>query len=319
MNPLGGLPRRKTALQQLGKKPLLALDAGNALFKSAAKPSEHERDRAAFVLEAMGQAGTKALVAGARDLAAGVGFLGETAKQAGVQVLSANLRAGGKKPFPGSAIFEVGGVKVGVVGLSAPGPVEGLEHTVGGPLLEAARAELAKLEGKVDLKVLLAAVPYADALQLATELKAGVDVIAQSSDARGALMQRVEHALLVGGGDKGKVLATVALDLDGQGPLFDLSELDREKQLLSGIESNLKIFQARLEAAQDAEGKKQLQKTLGELKARREQQKKKIDQASAKGARTARFDMVFLDSRYADDEALRKKMMVFEPSGRGSH
>src|SRR5690242_18228401 len=108
MNPAGGLARRKTIVEKArAAGPVLVLDAGNALFKL---PNSQERERAELILQAMGQLGTAAMAAGAKDLALGASFLKAAAAKAKVPVLSANLFGPDKKRiFEASTVATVGG------------------------------------------------------------------------------------------------------------------------------------------------------------------------------------------------------------------
>src|SRR5438105_13753737 len=119
MNPMGGLPRRKTVLAKPEPKlPRLIVDAGNALFRAPGLDDDNSKKRARFILETMGELGTQAMAVGARDLGAGLPYLLEISKGSKVKLLSANLRDNGKAPFEASTVLTAGAVKIGVVGLS---------------------------------------------------------------------------------------------------------------------------------------------------------------------------------------------------------
>src|SRR6187549_975073 len=171
MNPLGGLPRRKKLLEKQEGHPLV-LDAGNALFRATGLDDPDSKKRAKFILETMGVLGTQVMAVGDRDLGAGLPFLLDAAKGSKVKLLSANLRDQGKAVFEPSAVLPYGKLKVGVIGVSPA--------SRGIPPLVAVTEEMKKLKRKVDVIVVLAAVPYADALQLTTELKGQLDIVLQS-------------------------------------------------------------------------------------------------------------------------------------------
>src|SRR5262245_58710948 len=153
MNPLGGLPRRKRVLEQNAGKALV-VDAGNALFRAPGLDDEASKKRAKFILETMGVLGTQVMAVGERDLGAGLPFLKEIATGSSVRLLWANLRDNGKAVFEPSAVLTLGKTRVGLIGVSPA--------SKGVPPLVAAADEVKKLRPRVDVLVLLAAVPYAD-------------------------------------------------------------------------------------------------------------------------------------------------------------
>lgn len=317
MNPTGGFAKRKTVLKQWASKPLLQVDAGNALFASAGSADDKQRARAAFILKTMGELGTAAMAVGPRDLAAGVSFLKASAKGGKLKLLSANLREGSEAPFEGSAMFTVQGVKVGVVGLIAAGPVVGAPTLTGAPVEEAAQRELGKLKGHVDVTVVLAAMPYADSLALANALSGRADFIIQSGDNRGQVAQAVAGAYLLGAGDRGRALGEMELKVSGKGPWVDLSAKERDAQLLTMLDDQLKQLQDRLKSATDASTKSALTQTSTEMKKRRDEQAKRVALAVAPSSRTMKLQWKALDSSVVDDEALKKEVLVHEPTYAG--
>lgn len=316
MNPTGGLPRRKTALEGLQKAgPTLVFDSGNALFEHDGDATEATKARAAFVLETMGKLGTRVMAAGLRDLNFGPQWLKTASAKAGVKVLSANLLEGGKKPFDGSTVLEAGGVKVGFIGLTAPG-----EKPSASPILPAVKDELSKLKGKVGLIVLLAAVSQGDAFQLSAAFKNEIDFVVTSSEPRGNVpAQKADGTWILGAGAKGQAIGKLELKLDGKGPFVDLAEVAREKELLEGIEGRLKEFEPRLKATTDPEAKALMQQTVTELKQRQAEQQKKVKAGVGAGSRTLDFRYVVLDGSVVDDAPLKAEVLKYEPTYAGSH
>ncbi len=269
----------------------------------------------------MGKLGTQVMAAGARDLNAGAAFLDQEAQKAKVKVISANLRQGEKAPFPASAVITVGGVKVGLVGLSPPGPLPGHPELKGLALSASAKPELEKLKGKVDVLVLLAPVRYADALQLGQELKGLPDFIFQSGEFHSSIAAQLLDggAYLTGSGQRGQVLGKLELKLDGKGPFKDLSEAKRDQQELDHLESQVKQLQEREAKITDPVAKKDFERTFAEIKARRDQQKAKVATAIGPEARTLNLDWVILDQSRVDDPALKAEVLKIEPTYAGSH
>ncbi|MFZ5471335.1 MAG: 5'-nucleotidase [Myxococcota bacterium] len=319
-NPAGGLARRKTVLDNArAKGPVLLVDAGNALFRAPGLQDEPSRARAEFLLGAMGRLDTFAMAAGARDLNAGAEFLRAAAQKAKVKVLSANLRGkDGQALFPASAIADVGGVKVGVIGVSPSGSLPGVSHLTGAPAGSAVLEEAKKLSGKVDLVLVLAALPYNDAYQLANEAESAVDVVLVSHDARPAgPAQRNAHNYVIPGGERGRQVGKLVLTLGGKGNFVDVQEMEREKQLLPLLAERLALLEKRVAATQDAEAKKLLVKELDQMKASRKAHEKVIAQGSGKNARTIRLDWVNLGPDIKGDPELEKEVAKFEPAAAG--
>ncbi|MCK9296938.1 MAG: hypothetical protein M0P70_17875 [Desulfobulbaceae bacterium] len=126
---LGGLSKRKTLFQQLDIKEDhgLFLDAGALLFdKSKLPPGRHcdlAKINAAGVVEAYNILGYEAVGVSRMDLAAGVDFLKQLAKQADFTWLSANLvdRQNRQLLFPPFIIKKKTGLRIAVIGLTGSG------------------------------------------------------------------------------------------------------------------------------------------------------------------------------------------------------
>lgn len=296
------------------KGALLLVDSGNALFKFPGASDAAARARAELILETMGKLGTLAMAAGERDLNLGADFLKARAEQAHLKVLSANLTADGKPPFPASTVSKVGGVKVGLIGATRPGRFTspGLEA---GPVVPAVLAEVKRLRPSVELVVVLAAVPYADALQLLEETKGGVDLILHSHEARGpGPAQRGEWSYLLPSGERGRQLGRLELDLSGKGPFVDLAERERERQAVAALSMQVAQVQKRIERATDPAVRRELESSLANLEASKKAHEKAAGPAE-KSARTLRLDWVTLGPELKDDPSIRAKVEQIEPPG----
>jgi len=277
------------------------------------------KKRASFVLATMGRLGTKAMAAGQRDLSAGAEFLKTSAKAAGVQVLSANLLEADKPVFPASTILSVGNVKVALIGLTTPGLVPGFAELKGAPTLEAVEAELKKL-GKRDLTVLLAATSYADAQELATQLKGRVDLVLQSGEFRGTVPpQNFEPTFVLASGQKGQAIAKLELSLDGTGPILDRGQSEAAKQQLEFIDAQISNLDARLKLAKEPAPKADLERLINEMKGRRAEQQKKVDAPVAKGVRSLKNEWLVLGKDVADDPAIKAEVLKIDPAYSGAH
>jgi len=287
------------------------LDAGNALFKTAASTDDVSRRRAEFILRSMGQLRTVAMAVGARDLAAGPEFLKKTAARAKVRLLSANLVDDrGALLFEPSMRTSIAGIRVGVLGIS---PLQSGARMRGNPPVAAALAEARKLKGKVDLVIALAAVPYADALQLAKESGDAIDLVLQSHEGRGAgIPQRNGGAFLIPTGERGRQLGRLALDVSNPGPWTELGQKERDQQLINVLDTQIAATRKRLEMAKPG-ATAGLEKTLQGFQDRRETLAKEVAGFPEGGGRLLRLDFLQLSEDYPSDPALQAQITVLEP------
>ena len=309
-------------LDKLAPANVLVLDSGNALFANAGVATEAEKTRAKFVLGVMEQLGTKVMAVGQRDLSAGLPFLQGLAKTSKLKMLSANLERGGKRVFDASVVIDAGGVKVGLIGLTAVGPVAPDKDVMSTGTVEAARAALKAL-GPRDLTIVLAATTYADGMQLSTELKNEVDFVIQSGEFRGTQpAQRVDDtsALLFASAQKGQALAKVQVNFgNGKGPFFDLGLSERDRKQAQFVSEQIKTLEERVAAAKDKSAAGELQKTLVEFRKHHKELTAALAKNTAPTARTVQLDWVLLGSDVADDPKIKAEVLKIEPSYAGSH
>lgn len=305
--PAGGLARRKVALLQQKTPSSLVLDAGNTLFVHPGVVDETGLAKAKLILTAMGQWGTHAMAVGVRDLNGGVRFLKEQAAASKVSLVSANLTdASGRLLFPPSEVVDVGGVKVGIVGVSFLGPAAGVSGVVGqNPNL--ALREAHRLRPLVDVVVLLAALPYQEALALIATDPAALDVALQAHDGRGALPpQEVGTAYLLSAGDRGRFLGKLSMTLGAQGqPFSNVAELEAEKALRANVEEKRKRLSERMDKTRDSEGRKMLQSEVDAMTAALQRHQKKIENLSVGGQKTLKLDWVTLGQAFPEDPQLK--------------
>jgi 2',3'-cyclic-nucleotide 2'-phosphodiesterase (5'-nucleotidase family) len=296
------------------------LDAGNALFRAPGSNAPAELERARFILKASGAMGTKALAVGQKDLLGGVPFLVDEAKKAQVPLVSTSLRAKdtGKPLFPTSLVFTHEGVKVALLATSGLGDVPGVPNVTSLNAIEALSAELPKLPAR-DLTVVVATGGYLEAMAIAEQLSGKVDLVVQSGEYRGsAPPQRVRDAFVLASGDRGRALAVLTLGLAGKKGVFtDLNEASRDEELLANLDRQLTSIDERMSKATDVESKKALASLRNDMKARRDEQAKKVKQLVS--GRTLKLDWYMLGPDVPDDEALKKETLAIEPSYAGSH
>jgi 2',3'-cyclic-nucleotide 2'-phosphodiesterase (5'-nucleotidase family) len=298
--------------------PVLVLDAGNALFKHPMATGEPtEEARAKLLLSQMDALGTSAMAVGARDLSRGVEFLRKHGKGGKMKLLSANLvDKAGKAVFPASTVLTAGELKVGVVGASPEGT---LPEATGQPVLAAVVAEARRLrqKEKVDVVVVLAAVPFNVAQQLSQQGE-GVDFVVQSHEGRGPGMPTKDGlATLIPPGERGRQLARLELSVDGTGPFMDLSVVGRDQERLKNLEANLTRARERLAVAKDETSKRALSEAVATLEAQRASVQKNLKAGATGMARTHQLSYMSLGADVPSDSALQKLVEVIEPPGAG--
>jgi len=299
--------------------PVLVLDAGNALFKNPMPTGEPtEESRAKLLLAQMDALGTSAMAVGARDLSRGVEFLRKHGKAAKtMKLLSANLvDKTGKALFPASTVLTAGELKVGIIGASPEGV---LTESTGQPVRAAVVAEAKRLreKDKVDVVVVLAAVPFPEAQKLAQQAE-GVDFVVQSHEGRGpGIATRDGVATLIPPGERGRQLARLELAVNGTGPFADLAVANREQERLKILESNLARARERLAATKDETSKRALEESVASLEAQRAAVQKSLKSGATGMARTHQLSYMSLGPEVPSDTAIQKLVEAIEPPGGG--
>jgi 2',3'-cyclic-nucleotide 2'-phosphodiesterase (5'-nucleotidase family) len=219
-------------------------------------------------------------------------------------------------------VVEAGGLKLGVVGVSPEGTPAGEPGLKGRPPVEAALAEARKLRQakKVDVVVVLAAVPYQDAVKLALLAKDAVDFVVQSTDVKGMGIGELvgSHTAVFPGGELGKQLTRLELSVDGPGPSVDLGSASRARQQLRVVEGNLLKAHERLASARDEHTRAELTRTVVELEGRLRQLESELEVKSPPGGRAHQLSYVTLGLAVADDPVLKQRVEQLEPVGSAS-
>ncbi|RKH55731.1 5'-nucleotidase [Corallococcus llansteffanensis] len=314
---------------------MLALDAGNALFKGLADGQDPTAKlRAGLLLEQLGAQGYTAMAVGQRDLVLGVDFLKKKTKGSKLKLLSANLvDAKGQHLFPASVVTTAGGLKVGIVGVSPASPdpkvpaggTDGSallpEGVQGQPVQPAVAAEVKRLREKeqVQLVVVLAAVPYVEAVRLAQGAD-GVDFVVQSHDGRGVGMaQRQGVSTLVPPGERGRQVAKLEVSVEGTSPFTDLSESNRARESQRLVEANIARVSERLKAEKNEDTRRSLQETLASFEARRDALARTAAASGPTGGRTYLLSYVQLGADVASDPGVQQQVERVEPPGSAGH
>nr|WP_242588523.1 5'-nucleotidase [Corallococcus macrosporus] len=269
--------------------------------------------------------GYAAMAVGQRDLVLGVDFLKKKTKGAKLKLVSANLvDAKGQPLFPASVVTTVGGLKVGVIGVS-PASEDGAavlpEGVRGLPVGPAVAAEVKRLRQKeqVELVVLLAAVPYVEAVKLAQGAE-GVDFVVQSHDGRGVGMaQRQGVSTLVPPGERGRQVARLEVSVEGTGPFTDLSEANRARENQRMVEANIARVQERLKLEKGEDTRRSLQETLASFESRRDALARTAAAQGPATGRTYLLTYLQLGADVASDAAVQKQVERVEPPGSAGH
>lgn len=302
---------------------MLLVDSGNALFKAPMPGEPKEKERASLILEQMEALGTTAMAVGWKDLTLGVDFLTRGAKGRKMKLLSANLvDAGGKPLFPASTVVTVGGLKFGLVGVSPEGFVANAKGVVGKPPIPAAIAEARRLrqKEKVDVVVVLAAMPYLEAIKLSQEAGDSMDFILQSQEGRPpGVAQRNDFASLVPSGERGRHLGRLELSVDGPGAFADLDETTRAEQNLRIIDTNLQQARQSLAVAKDEQTRKTWRETIQNFETRRKGLVAQTEAGKQGFKRTHRLSYVLLGGDVAEDSELKQRVERIQPPGSASH
>jgi len=222
---VGGLPRRATFIHQEEREgiPILVLDSGNIfaekpLSNAALEPA---LKKAELILRAMEMMDYRAAAVGELDLYLGEKNLKRLAASTSIRFLSANIKnSAGKPVFDPWAVFDVGGTKIGVLGLtSRQVNVDLMERRVPGiwvddPIRIASRI-VPELERKSDLVIALTNIGFPKDRELAKAVK-GIDVIVGGKSRTWIKNPREESGTLITSGYfQGRAVGKLLLHLAG--------------------------------------------------------------------------------------------------------
>lgn len=220
--PAGGYGRLAALVRQVRRErpgSVLVFDGGDTIHGTY--PAVQTRGQALVpILQAMDMNGMTAHW----DFAYGPQRLHEVARQLPYPMLAANVydKTTGERPFPATTVCEMGGLRVGAVGLAAtivdktmpPHFSEGLRLTLGNEELPGEIARLREQEG-ADLIVAITHLGYAQDLKLAGEVS-GIDVLLSAhTHNRVRRPARVGDTLVIQSGCHGSFLGRLDLEVEG--------------------------------------------------------------------------------------------------------
>ena len=231
-NPLGGLPRRLTYINQLregGVDPVL-LDAGDALFELNILANGKEASsklRAKTVFESTAKMGNYIYNVGHNDFAAGLDFLKQLEISANNNFISSNIVNAGTDDlaFKSHTIIERNGIKVGVFGILSSLPASAKELELK-DALTVINSKVEELRPQVDVLVMLINANKLELDKLVSQTK-NVDYIFSSRETSRTRPERKQadgSPMLYGTGIQGKYLGRVDIKLiDKNKPINDIT------------------------------------------------------------------------------------------------
>jgi hypothetical protein len=228
--------------------PVLVVDAGGSLaprgrmaaLVEGSQELAQRRIKAELIASAWALGGIDGIAVGGDDWNLGRDFVFGLAESHSLPVLAANLVCGGERPLKGHRVVEVGGHKVGLVGVTT-GEVEGC--TIGPPD-EAMRAAVAAM-GAVDLVIGLT--PAERAEDVAVLGESGIDVV---FDGRGRhttdVPDEMGDAWAVGSGTRGKYVGFLEITFVPGAERFAPSGVaDSERKRLERVEQRMASLSSR--------------------------------------------------------------------------
>lgn len=248
--------------------------------------------------------GYQGMVVGDRDLSAGLAFLQDSAKEAGLALYSANLAdAAGKALFTGHFSFPAGPLSVCAVAVSPQGNY-GTTVQAQDPVAAAQRELTALSAERCDIKILAANLPRPDLEKVLTQAK-GFDFAATAHDGWQAEPQLIAGVPVVFAGQRGRNVEKLEIVRnDGSGAFADLGALSRQADETGRLGRQIADLEKQMGTAQPP-----MQKTLAmRLDALRKRQADlaKLAPANVDPPRSFRSSFATLDLSVADDPALKK-------------
>ncbi len=267
----GGFPRRATLLKEIREKHqhVLSVDAGDSLFAERFDIPEatympQAKAKAREIAVAFVKCGLDAYVFGELDLRAGSKFFKSVVKESGLPVLAANVvdAASGERVFDAYKIFDVGGVKVAVIGLVSPqlkqmGSVVAPDGSQKFAAANEARdlADLCddkewrfeepipvaqelvnKLRGEANIVCILSHLPPKVAKSLPATVQ-GVDFVFGSHKPNNDVVHSVEHGgLFLGAGSRGVAIGLAEFTVRNGSLMFsDHTQIEKDRKAMPQV------------------------------------------------------------------------------------
>lgn len=220
----------------------MVVEGGNSLVKrgqGAGRDRAERRRKADLIAEAWAIGGIDGVAFGAQDWGLGSDFVRGLVTEHQLPLLAANLTCDGTA-YPGARVVEVGGVHVGIAGVTT-GEVDGCEVSPPGPALKAA---IASVSEPVDVWVGLLPLTGEDltqALAAAPELTVMID----GASGRRATPHENQGVMVAGAGSRTKYLGVLRLTVNDPAAPW-VAEGGR-----AAVEKEVQRLQERLERAKE--------------------------------------------------------------------
>ena len=239
---MGGLSKKAQQLIGLREKKsgVIALDSGALLFKEEKiQPDQRQQLTATAqgIVSAYNKMSFAAVGVARQDLAAGLSFLLSIQQKSDFPWLSANLvsRTQGKPYFKPHTLLNMAGIKIAVIGLTnGQGPKTLLaekDNAVILPWEEVLPKEIALLNGRADMLILLSSLPPADNKKIA-EKHPEIHLILQGGNASGNLApELINNCLITQVEQQGKAIGILEVRWNKQSKRWE--DLSRENLLLA--------------------------------------------------------------------------------------
>ncbi|MEW5850189.1 MAG: multiheme c-type cytochrome [Myxococcota bacterium] len=327
VEPLGGVHRVKAEVDKVRQRgATLVLDAGGLLFDRTEVPPAaqcQEDARVKLLLAAARSTGVELTTVGTYDLAKGDAYRAAVLKEAGITAVSANVEgAAGVVP---RALKDVGGMKVGVTGVTWPEDVPAAPGAEWKSLRlkdprEALAREVAALRGEgAQLVVVLAQLSRAQVMQLMGAVK-GVDLVMlgwEPGESPASPQEVVPGTWLLAAGAQAQYLGKVAVTVkDPKAPLSYDDNGARAAAEAKRVEERIKLMEAQVadfQARGDEANVKARQEKIAQLRAQR-QAATNAGVAPSSAPRAFTFEALPLDSKVASDGALADQLQAYKTS-----
>ena len=244
-NPLGGLSRKFTAIDNMRKKgenPLI-LDAGDMFFSKTniSGNIKSEKFRCSTMLQGYEKIGCNALNIGKYELLAGVSFLKQMEKKyKSIPFISANIKYKdtGELLFEPYVIEERDGLKLGIIGLSNMVP-DTMTNIIMDDYIKIGNTYIKKLKNEVDLIILLVNTDRNSQSLLTKNFDKADFIFTSGSTHRtsASMPQKPDGPYVYANGKQGKYLTVIDLDIkNNKDPISDLSSKEQKvKQLTNRL------------------------------------------------------------------------------------
>ncbi len=228
---LGGLDKRPSVIkaEQAKGNPVLVVDAGN--FGDAKDAGYWKKTE--FIWDLMGRMGYDAVTPGDMEMVEGLAALKAMAGRCPqVKIVSANVKdSAGKLVFPPYAVFDKGGVRVGVTGVTGGSyygfnlarSIQKKDDFTFEDSKTALLRVLPELRKQSDVVVVLLHEGPGDAKRMATEVP-GIDVLVVGhSPGYQFKPDWVERTMLVRAGNRGQYMMALNLTVGGDGSPVEIT------------------------------------------------------------------------------------------------